>query len=212
VLGLKAREVVRSTRLVGNPVNAEPPAVLELRGRSLIDFQPQVATLMHAYKELGISALATQFAAEMVPAAQQFAAEFRGPLHLVPVPSQPSSVMSRGYSPAGLIVSNLLNALEPRFGLSSCIFFSGERLLRRKVETKDQASLGQQDRLQNLQETMLASKKAMGKRVLLVDDIVTTGSSLFESARALTAGGAEVLGFLTFAETILRKNVNSVTC
>ncbi|MEO0024965.1 MAG: hypothetical protein RL196_1406 [Actinomycetota bacterium] len=202
---------MRSTQLAGRSVNVEPPPVLELRGRSLIDFQPQVATLIHAYKELGISALANQFAVEMVPAAKQFAAGFNGPLHLVPVPSQPSSVMSRGYSPAGLIVSNLLKALEPRFGFSSRKFFSGERLLRRKVETKDQASLGQQDRLRNLQETMVASKKAIGKRVLLVDDIVTTGSSLLESARALTEGGAEVLGFLTFAETILRKNAKSVT-
>jgi predicted amidophosphoribosyltransferase len=119
--------------------------------------------------------------------------------------------MSRGYSPAGLIVSNMLSALEPRFGFSSRKFFGGQTMLRRKVETKDQASLGQQDRHQNLIGAMVASNKARGKRVLLVDDIVTTGSSLLESARALTEGGAEVIGFLTFAETILRKNAKSVT-
>jgi predicted amidophosphoribosyltransferase len=105
----------------------------------------------------------------------------------------------------------MLSALEPRFGFSSRKFFGGQTMLRRKVETKDQASLGQQDRHQNLIGAMVASNKARGKRVMLVDDIVTTGSSLLESARALTEGGAEVIGFLTFAETILRKNAKSVT-
>ena len=43
-----------------------------------------------------------------------------------------------------------------------------------------------------------------GKRVLLVDDIVTTGSSLVEAARAIRAAGAQVVGFATLAETILK--------
>jgi predicted amidophosphoribosyltransferase len=41
-----------------------------------------------------------------------------------------------------------------------------------------------------------------GRRVLLVDDIVTTGSTLIEAERAVIAAGGESVGFLTIAETV----------
>lgn len=234
-LGFEQRAVLRSSPLLvefKNPAGTVPDGKAPadtvpagkapnatLQGISMIDFNPQVAALMHAYKELGRSALAAQFASAMVPGVQALSRRSAGvqaadsagtfatqrPTFLVPVPSQQSSIQDRGYSPAGLIVRQLVGLLEPRFGFSPRNYFGGQTLLRRVVESKDQAGLTQQDRLQNLHETMQSSKRAAGKRVILVDDIVTTGSSLLESARALTAAGAQVIGFLTFAETILRK-------
>jgi len=69
----------------------------------------------------------------------------------------------------------------------------------------DQASLGSDARRANLRGTMKASGLAQNKRIILIDDIVTTGSTLFEATRALEAAGAQIVGFLTFSETILRK-------
>jgi len=56
---------------------------------------------------------------------------------------------------------------------------------------------------------MQASSGVANKSIVLVDDIVTTGSTLFETARALRAEGASVLGFVTFAETVLRSFAKS---
>lgn len=65
--------------------------------------------------------------------------------------------------------------------------------LRKVKETKTQHELGRRERLQNLRGAYVCKIPLTGKRVLLVDDIVTTGSTLRECAGELyRAGAAEV--------------------
>lgn len=72
----------------------------------------------------------------------------------------------------------------------------------------DQASLSGKDRRTNLIGSMAAAKLgsnfAATAKVILVDDIVTTGASLTEAKRCLEEIGVQVLGFVTFAETLPR--------
>jgi predicted amidophosphoribosyltransferase len=51
---------------------------------------------------------------------------------------------------------------------------------------------------------MVAKPGVHGKRIILVDDVVTTGATLLEAARAVASAGGVVVGFLTFAETLLK--------
>lgn len=53
--------------------------------------------------------------------------------------------------------------------------------------------------MQNQLNSMVA--KVGHERVVLVDDVVTTGSTLKTAAKTLENAGHEVIGFLTFAET-----------
>lgn len=57
-------------------------------------------------------------------------------------------------------------------------------------EAKDQRGLGKPDRALNLQNTMYVNEDVRGMRLLLADDVVTTGASMREATRTLLARGA----------------------
>jgi predicted amidophosphoribosyltransferase len=64
-----------------------------------------------------------------------------------------------------------------------------------------QKSLTRVDRAANLAGVFAARRPVAGLRVLLLDDVVTTGATLDAAAAALRAGGADVVGAATLAVT-----------
>ncbi|WP_225991356.1 ComF family protein [Actinomadura montaniterrae] len=79
--------------------------------------------------------------------------------------------------------------------------------LRQCRRVADQAGLGARARRDNLSGALEAVGRAAlaGRRVVLVDDVITTGASLAEAARALRAAGADVVAAATVAATPLRR-------
>lgn len=108
---------------------------------------------------------------------------------LVPMPPTRRSAVERGYDPVRLLLR--------RAGLPAT------RMLRLTRRGADQARLGRGARQANAAGSMLASGTVAGRRILLVDDVVTTGATLAEAARAVTAAGGSVLGAATVASTPL---------
>lgn len=68
-------------------------------------------------------------------------------------------------------------------------------------ETKPQKSLKAAERKRNLKGAFKVVKDVEGKSVLLVDDIVTTGTTLKENAKMLYKAGARRVTAITFAKT-----------
>jgi len=102
---------------------------------------------------------------------------------IVYVPSPLKKRMLRGFEPAGLIA----RAAAKRLGLPC------RRFLKPMKATRIQKGLTSAERRKNLSGAFTASKKELeGKRVLLVDDIRTTGTTLREAARVLARAGATV--------------------
>jgi predicted amidophosphoribosyltransferase len=66
----------------------------------------------------------------------------------------------------------------------------------------DQAGLGARARQQNLAGALRLRRPIKAGAVVIVDDLVTTGSSLTEAARVLRAAGMPVLGAATVAATV----------
>ena len=113
---------------------------------------------------------------------------------LVGLPSAASATRKRGFVPAELFAERLAR----RRSLQS----AHALVFARKIA--DQASLSKADREANLAGSMLA--KPVHGPIVLVDDVITTGASMREAARAMAAAGNQVVGFITIAETILKND------
>ena len=182
-------------------------------GFAATEFDAQVSKLVSAFKEHSRRALASKFAAAIAgPAFNDYLHElgFAGQgqaLLLVGAPSSPKSLRKRGYLPAHELARALEHRLKATLGYSTDVrALEGLRLVR---AARDQAGLPAHERSSNLSQSMVANETLKGQRVLLVDDIVTTGSTMVEAQRALAETGAVVVGFVVFSETLLKSSARS---
>jgi predicted amidophosphoribosyltransferase len=76
-------------------------------------------------------------------------------------------------------------------------------LLRRARPTRPQWDLDRQSRQKNLAGAFWADPDALGRSVLLIDDVCTSGSSLEECGRALLRAGALRVAAYVFARQTL---------
>jgi ComF family protein len=110
---------------------------------------------------------------------------------LAPVPLHPRRLFARGFNQS-LELSRLIAA---RHGLA--LLGDGLSRVRR---TAPQMTLSRPERAENIRGAFAADARAVsGRRVLLVDDIMTTGATLEECARALTQAGAARVDVLILA-------------
>jgi len=100
---------------------------------------------------------------------------------VVPVPLHPRRARERGYNQAALLAGTL--ARQSRVPLR-------DGALRRVRYTDQQASLSALKRWKNVRGAFAAGPSAVdGERVLLVDDVMTTGATANECARVLKGAG-----------------------
>ena len=110
---------------------------------------------------------------------------------IVPVPTTAQRERERGFNQAALLAQRLGRT----WGMEMA------NALTRTDERIPQAGLGAQERRAHLQGVMRADESVRGRRVLLIDDVYTTGATAREAARALLAAGALSVGMLTAART-----------
>ena len=116
-------------------------------------------------------------------------------LVLVPVPSAPRVVRARGFD-AG---QALARAAARRLSGGTRVQVRSALVPVRRVA--DQSGLGARERWLNLAGAYAVRRRPAGPTVVVVDDVVTTGASVSEAARALRAAGVPVLGAATVAAT-----------
>ena len=102
---------------------------------------------------------------------------------IVPVPLSSERLAERGYNQSELLANRLSEAR-----LLSC----NPSLLRRVRHTEKQAQLRGEDRNHNVKDAF-AADDVQGMSILLIDDVVTTGSTLRECALALRKNGATAI-------------------
>jgi ComF family protein len=114
---------------------------------------------------------------------------------LVPVPLHWTRLFSRRYNQAGLLAHAIHAAGGPAV--------APDWLVRRR-RTPSQGRLGPAARIRNIRGafSLRPGRSVKDKRVVIVDDVLTTGATVEECARVLRRGGAEFIGVLTFARAL----------
>jgi predicted amidophosphoribosyltransferase len=162
-----------------------------LRVWSGLSFEGVAARVVRALKEEGRTGLTRELAPALRAAVDAASADPRGVdrIVLVPIPTSRAAFRRRGYRVVELVAR--------RAGLRT------ERLLTVARVAADQRGLDREARRRNVANSLRAHHAA-GLRIVVIDDVVTTGATLEEAARALRAGGAEVIGAATIAATARR--------
>jgi ComF family protein len=116
---------------------------------------------------------------------------------LVPIPSAARTVRQRGFDATHAMARLAARHLRVRYPITV------RSALAQARSVADQAGLDARARQQNLAGAFrLRRSIKTGAAVVLVDDLVTTGSSLTEAARVLREAGIPVLGAATVAATV----------
>lgn len=167
-------------------------------------YADSVRALVVAHKESGRLALARPLGralAAAVAAAVPVAGHAAVPVALVPVPSHRPTVRRRGHDPL-LRTARVAAAALRVDGRPAEVL----PVLRHARRVADQAGLSAEQRWANLHGALVLpprrSALLAGRRVVVVDDVMTTGATLAEAARALRAGGVDVEAGATVAATM----------
>ena len=155
---------------------------------SVVYFEGVLREAMHCFKYRGRTVLAEPLGALMAT----YWTQHPMPIDIVtPVPLHAARLRERGYNQAAL----LAHEMARRAGL-----IVDERLLLRQRATVSQTKLDAVQRKKNVSAAFRCSNNELtGKRVLLIDDVCTTGATLEACAVALHDGGARSVQALTLA-------------
>jgi ComF family protein len=157
----------------------------------LYPYTPPLQDGICAFKYRNVYGLATPLAALMIRALpQDIDADV-----LVPVPLHPSRLRTREFNQSLLIADRLGNYMMRPVSIVDLV---------RVAATEPQTSLTRSERLRNLRRAFVVrnAEPFAGRRVLLIDDVFTTGATLNECAKALRAAGAASVSALTLSRTI----------
>ena len=178
-------------RLTAPPPVADCPPVY-----AVTSYEGVARAVLVAWKDHGRHDLGDSLAGCLAAAVRS--GPWGGPVLLVPVPSARRAVRRRGEDLVGGLARRAAAQLR-RGGADVGV----AAVLRQRRRVRDQAGLGAGDRAANLQGALGLRRGAGlgGYRCVLVDDVVTTGATLVEARRAVTAAGGSVLGAAVVAAT-----------
>jgi competence protein ComFC len=157
------------------------------RARAAVAYEGRVCRVVAAWKERGLRRLAGEAAAVVVEGLPRPDVDA-----LVFVPADSARGLARGHRPA----ERLAHELAAAWGLPC------EPLLRRAGASRPQRGLSLADRRRNVRNAFSAENAA--GRLVLVDDVYTTGATAHSASAALNAAGASNVEVVTFARAVRR--------
>lgn len=156
-------------------------------GRALFQFDNESKKVIHAFKYNDKTIYAKMFAKLLVA---RYRADVDGADLIVPVPMNRFKRIFRNYNPPQILSKEISKILE--------VPMVPDLLIKTKW-TKPQTALEKIERAQNLRDSLKINKKynIKGKKILLVDDVRTTGTTANTCSKLLKKAGAIQVDLLT---------------
>jgi len=159
------------------------------------EYDEDIETILLLAKESGnktaIDILSTALVNSIIFLMSENQIEF--PINIIPIPSSKRAIRKRGRNH----IEELCEAVIAKLHGNS-IFAQKVSIIYHQKKIKDQSNLNKSQRLKNLKNayTLSGVLPKTGSTILL-DDVVTTGSSILEAARALSEAKITILGAVT---------------
>lgn len=147
----------------------------------------RIKRVVHAIKFFHRKDLLTPISQELVT----LLPEKRDDWVLVPIPMPSLRRMLRGYNQSELLAAKL--------GTISGMPIDTSLLKRKSSPSRQVRAHNKKERLRNQKNTFRSIKNVVGLNIILIDDVTTTGSTLFEARKILLSGGARSVIAITIA-------------
>ncbi|MBH0098549.1 ComF family protein [Salinibacterium sp. NSLL150] len=180
-----ARSLVSHTSIHSTPQH--------LRVYAALRYEDRVRRVLLAFKNHHRTDLARPLSVALLSALRRALSESTapggasGPIEIIAVPSSKTAMRTRGYHPVGLVLKTA--------GVRHA------RALRVAQKTRSQKMLSAEERAVNVKGAFISVRSLAGSRVIIVDDVLTTGATLDEAARAISAAGGTVIAAATMGFT-----------
>lgn len=164
------------------------------RAGSAIRYEAEAREMVNRYKSHQALWLRDDFA-DWLEAAARARFDVAAIDAVMPMPVTLWHRIDRGYNQSAYLARELARRIDRR---------CEEGVLRRCGNPRRQAGLAEEERMENAKGTFAArrAERVRGRTVLVVDDIMTTGATLSDCARALKEAGAWRVWCLTVARSI----------
>jgi ComF family protein len=195
-------------RLTRDPFRAEQgaPALMDVGGTVLLPvvaagvYREELAQALLSFKRHGQHQLGNSLGRALASAVSAATDGAEGTC-LVPVPTSNAAFLKRGFSPVHLLLRKVSRQL-PDLPVANLLEKSGSGILQLPGGQKGLDRGGRASRVRGSMRVHRRGRKRLaGRRCIIVDDVLTTGATLSEAARALHLAGAVVTGAVVLAAT-----------
>lgn len=187
--GLPFEFELAAATLCGACARAHPPFD---RARAAMRYDEASRTLILAFKHGDRLHLAPAFGGWLKRAGAELVAQAD---IAVPVPLHWTRLFARRYNQAALLAHALHAAGGPPVGADWLV-------RRRRTPSQGKRNAAARERNVRAAFAVRPGREIRGKRILLIDDVFTTGATVGECARVLSRAGAAAVDVLTLARTV----------
>ncbi len=151
-----------------------------------------VQRIIHKLKYSRIKELAIPLAFLMIKHLQIIDCQISNDFFLVPIPLSNKKKRTRGFNQSEEIAKIISEATK--LSLFNCV--------KKIKETKSQTELTKEQRQENVKDVFRITNDVKDKKIILIDDVYTTGATMEELAKKLKESGASVVWGLVAAREI----------